>query len=73
MVNLPLLPYDKRHKRVIYAARDAMGIRPLFYGYTAENQLLLLLRMKILIAFCEKSLSVSSWALLQWRRNQTIL
>ena len=45
--------YDKRHKRVI-AARDAMGIRPLFYGYTAENQIAFASEMKDLIAFCEK-------------------
>jgi asparagine synthase (glutamine-hydrolysing) len=45
--------YDKRHQRVI-AARDAMGIRPLFYGYTAENQIAFASEMKDLIAFCEK-------------------
>ena len=45
--------YDKRHKRVI-AARDAMGIRPLFYGYTAENQIAFASEMKDLIAFVQK-------------------
>ena len=45
--------YDKRHQRVI-AARDAMGIRPLFYGYTKENQIAFASEMKDLLAFCEK-------------------
>jgi asparagine synthase (glutamine-hydrolysing) len=47
--------YDKRHQRVI-AARDAMGIRPLFYGYTTEGQIAFASEMKDLIACCSKVL-----------------
>lgn len=47
--------YDKRHKRII-AARDPMGIRPLFYGYTHENEIAFASEMKDLVAFCEKIL-----------------
>ena len=45
--------YDKRHKRII-AARDPMGIRPLFYGYTKEQEIAFASEMKDLIGFCEK-------------------
>lgn len=45
--------YDKRYQRVI-AARDTMGIRPLFYGYTAEGQIAFASEMKDLLAFCAK-------------------
>jgi asparagine synthase (glutamine-hydrolysing) len=43
--------YDKRHQRII-AARDPMGIRPLFYGFTAEKQIAFASEMKDLIDFC---------------------
>ena len=45
--------YDKRHKRII-AARDPMGIRPLFYGYSKEGQIAFASEMKDLLAFCDK-------------------
>lgn len=45
--------YDKRHHRVI-AARDPMGIRPLFYGYTTEGQISFASEMKDLTPFCKE-------------------
>lgn len=45
--------YDKRYKRLV-AARDPMGIRPLFYGYTAENEIAFASEMKDLLPLCEK-------------------
>ncbi len=47
--------YDKRYNRII-AARDPMGIRPLFYGYTVEGEIAFASEMKDLIAFCNKVL-----------------
>lgn len=45
--------YDKIAKRII-AARDPMGIRPLFYGYTTQLQIAFASEMKDLNAFCPK-------------------
>ncbi|MCC2625402.1 MAG: asparagine synthetase [Burkholderiales bacterium] len=44
---------DKRSHKLI-AARDPMGIRPLFYGYTKENQIAFASEMKALLNVCEK-------------------
>lgn len=45
--------YDKRHKKVL-AARDPMGIRPLFYGYCENGQIAFASEMKDLIDSCQK-------------------
>ena len=45
--------YDKQHKKLI-AARDPMGIRPLFYGYTVNGKIAFASEMKDLISFCDR-------------------
>lgn len=45
--------YDKKQNKVI-AARDPMGIRPLFYGYTATRQIAFASEMKALIDCCKE-------------------
>lgn len=45
--------YDKRNNKVL-AARDPMGIRPLFYGYCADGKIAFASEMKELIAICTK-------------------
>lgn len=50
-----IVAYDKRQDKLI-AARDPMGIRPLFYGYTAENQIAFASEMKALLGVCAKIL-----------------
>lgn len=45
--------YDKRYKRII-AARDPMGIRPLFYGYTQDGDISFASEMKDIVSFCDK-------------------
>lgn len=45
--------YDKRHDKIV-AARDPMGIRPLFYGYCENNQIAFASEMKALIDCCTK-------------------
>lgn len=41
-------------KRKFYAARDPIGIRPLFYGYTIYNEIVFASEMKALHKVCEK-------------------
>jgi asparagine synthase (glutamine-hydrolysing) len=43
--------YDKNNKKV-YAARDPIGIRPLFYGYTNDNNIAFSSELKDLVNFC---------------------
>lgn len=43
--------YNKKENKVV-AARDPMGIRPLFYGYTAEKQIAFSSELKDLIDIC---------------------
>lgn len=50
-----IVAYDKRNQKLI-AARDPMGIRPLFYGYTKDNQIAFASEMKALLNVCEKIL-----------------
>jgi asparagine synthase (glutamine-hydrolysing) len=45
--------YDKRRKCLL-AARDPMGIRPLFYGYTCDGLLAFASEMKDLIGICTR-------------------
>jgi asparagine synthase (glutamine-hydrolysing) len=47
--------FDKRSQKLI-AARDPMGIRPLFYGYTKENQIAFASELKALLNVCDKIL-----------------
>lgn len=48
-----LVAYDKRSQKII-AARDPMGIRPLFYGYTPAGQIAFASEIKALLNICEK-------------------
>lgn len=45
--------YDKQ-KKCLLAGRDPMGIRPLFYGYTADGLLAFASELKDLIGVCAK-------------------
>ncbi len=45
--------YDKRSNYIV-ASRDAMGIRPLFYGYTIKAQICFASEMKGLLHICDK-------------------
>ena len=45
-----LVLYDGKD---IIAARDPIGIRPMFYGYTKENDILFASEMKCLLNFCD--------------------
>lgn len=44
--------YNKNNNK-IYAGRDPMGIRPLFYGYTKDNNIAFSSELKDLIEFCD--------------------
>lgn len=46
-----IVAYDKVWQKLV-AARDPMGIRPLFYGYTVENQIAFASEMKALLNVC---------------------
>ncbi len=48
-----LIIYDSETKEVI-AARDPIGIRPLYYGYDKDGYIVLASEPKNLTAFCEK-------------------
>lgn len=48
-----IVAYDRRNQKLI-AVRDPMGIRPLFYGYTKDNQIAFASEMKALLNVCEK-------------------
>ena len=43
--------YDAKEKEII-AARDPIGIRPMFYGYTKDNKIMFSSEMKALINLC---------------------
>ncbi len=45
--------FDEK-KRKFYAARDPIGIRPLFYGYTVHNDIVFASEMKALHNVCDK-------------------
>ena len=45
--------YDKKNSSIL-AARDPMGIRPLFYGYTTNGQICFASEIKALIHMCDK-------------------
>lgn len=50
-----LVVWDDKSQKLI-AARDPMGIRPLFYGYTKDGQIAFASEVKALLDFCEKIL-----------------
>lgn len=41
-------------QRKLLAGRDPIGIRPLFYGYTAENKIMFASEAKVLTPFCSR-------------------
>lgn len=48
-----LVIWDEKKKKLL-AGRDPIGIRPLFYGHTADKKIMFASEMKVLIPFCEK-------------------
>lgn len=40
-------------KKLLLAGRDPIGIRPLFFGYTAENKIMFASEAKVLTPFCQ--------------------
>ncbi len=60
-----MILYDSR-KKLLIAARDPIGIRPLFYGYSASGCIAFASEAKNLVGLC-KNLSVPHrQLLLQW-------
>lgn len=45
--------WDNKKKKMV-AGRDPIGIRPLFYGYTAEGKIMFASEMKVITPFCKK-------------------
>ncbi len=59
-----LILYDSRKDRLI-AARDPIGIRPLFYGYSkSSHQIAFASEMQNLIGWCDGHPSLPHWQLL---------
>jgi len=48
-----MILYDGKKKKLI-AARDPIGIRPLFYGYTAEGEIIFASEAKNLVPVCKR-------------------
>ncbi len=48
-----IILYDGKKKKLI-AARDPIGIRPLFYGYTDEGEIIFASEAKNLVPICDK-------------------
>jgi asparagine synthase (glutamine-hydrolysing) len=48
-----LVIWDNKKKKLV-AGRDPIGIRPLFYGYTAEGKIMFASEVKVLAPFCSK-------------------
>jgi asparagine synthase (glutamine-hydrolysing) len=47
-----LVIWDNKQKKLV-AGRDPIGIRPLFYGYTADNKIMFASEIKVLAPFCD--------------------
>lgn len=45
--------WDNKKKKLV-AGRDPIGIRPLFYGYTADKKIMFASEIKVLTPFCAK-------------------
>ncbi len=45
--------WDNEKKKLV-AGRDPIGIRPLYYGHTAENKIMFASEIKVLTPFCKK-------------------
>ena len=61
-----MILYDSR-KKLLIAARDPIGIRPLFYGYSESGHIAFASEAKNLVGLCKKNLSVPDWQLLLQR------
>ena len=61
-----MILYDSR-KKLLIAARDPIGIRPLFYGYSESGHIAFASEAKNLIGLCKKILSVPHRQLLLQR------
>ena len=48
-----LVIWDNKNKKLV-AARDPIGIRPLYFGYTSSNKIMFASEIKVLAPFCEK-------------------
>lgn len=48
-----LVIWDNKKKKLV-AGRDPIGIRPLFYGLTADKKIMFASEIKVLIPYCEK-------------------
>ena len=48
-----MILYDAKRKKLL-AARDPIGIRPLFYGYTARGEIIFASEAKNLVPVCDK-------------------
>jgi asparagine synthase (glutamine-hydrolysing) len=45
--------WDEQKKKIM-AARDPIGIRPLFYGYTDDHKIMFASEIKVLTTYCQK-------------------
>lgn len=48
-----LVIWDNKHKKLL-AARDPIGIRPLYYGYSDSGQIMFASEIKVLHPYCKK-------------------
>lgn len=48
-----LVIWDNEKKKLV-AGRDPIGIRPLYYGYTADHKIMFASEIKVLAPFCKK-------------------
>jgi asparagine synthase (glutamine-hydrolysing) len=48
-----LVVWDSKRKKLV-AGRDPVGIRPLFYGRTADNKIMFASEIKVLTPFCDR-------------------
>jgi asparagine synthase (glutamine-hydrolysing) len=48
-----LVIWDNKKKKLL-AARDPVGIRPLYYGHTSDDKIMFSSEIKVLVSFCSK-------------------